>query len=310
MPKRSSQHRRRQITKGDRARVFGSTSRRLRLEGMEGRLMLSTTAEVDFPPLNLTAAQFNFDSMAPTPGGEVSIYNAAGNSGGFIETPYSSGPPLSIPGIGTPLPSIPRVTEPHIDVSIPTIPRVTDSDILQPPTPAETVLDSQEYGGSSLDSNLDTSTEVLISGPQDGGFDLQPSVIPIWEMLPHGPSFDARFARVRQEAVLVDEGGLIQIESVLSSMASMAGPELNDAVTESPAERDSDDADEPLRLARTTPSGDGAISGELARAMAFELAGGEPGDSERAAQADRINAKQTPDANSRPLPREPLSSAG
>ena len=98
MPKRSSQHRRRQITKGHRARVFGSTSRRLRLEGMEGRLMLSTTAEVDFPPLNLTVAQFNFDSMAPTPGGEVSIYNAAGNSGGFIETPYSSGPPLSVPG--------------------------------------------------------------------------------------------------------------------------------------------------------------------------------------------------------------------
>ena len=43
--------------------------------------------------------------------------------------------------------------------------------------------------------------------------------------------------------------------------------------------------------------------------MAFELAGGEPGDSERAAQADQHDAKQTPDANSRPMPREPLSSA-
>ncbi len=308
MPKRSSQHRRRQITTGHRARVFGSTSRRLRLEGMEGRLMLSTTAEVDFPPLNLTAAQFNFDSMAPTPGGEASIYNAAGNSGGFIETPYSSGP-LSVPGIGTPLPSIPRVTEPHTNVSIPTMPRVNDSDILQPPTPAETELDSQEYGGSPLDSNLDTFTEVLIGGPQVGGFDLQPSVIPIWEKQLHGPSYDASFARLRQEAVLVDEGGLIQIESVLSSMASLAGPELNDAVTESPAERDSDDADKPLRLARTTKSGDGAISGELARAMAFELAGGEPSDSERAAQADQHNAKLSPDPNSRPMPREPLSSA-
>ena len=98
MRKRSSQHRRRQITKGHRARVFGSTSRRLRLEGMEGRLMLSTTAEVDFPTLNLTAAQFNFDSMAPTPGGEVSIYNAAGNSGGFIVTPYILRPATRRPG--------------------------------------------------------------------------------------------------------------------------------------------------------------------------------------------------------------------
>ena len=138
---------------------------------------------------------------------------------------------------------------------------------------------------------------------------MQPSVIPIWEMQLHGPSFDASIARLRQEAVLVDEGGLIQIESVLSSMASLAGPELNDAVTDSPAERDSDDADEPLRLARTTPSGDGAISGELARAMAFELAGGEPGDSARAAQADKHNANQSPDPNSRSTPREPLSSA-
>jgi hypothetical protein len=272
MPKRSSQHRRRRITKGHRGRVFGSTSRRLRLEGMEGRLMLSTTAEVDFPPLNLTTAQFNFDSMAPTQGGEVSIYFAADDPGGSIETPYSSGPPLSVPGIDTPLPSIPRVTEPHTGVSIPTMPRVNDSNILQPPTPAETEFDSQGFGGAPLDQIPDTSSEVFISGRQDGGFHLQPSVIPIWEMLPHGPSFDARLARVRQEAVLVDEGGLIQIESVLSSMASLAGPELNDAITESQAERDSD-------------------------------------DSERAAQADLHNAKHTPDPNSRPMPREPLSTA-
>ena len=251
MPKRSNQHRRRQITRaGHRARVFGSTSRRLRLEGMEGRLMLSTTAEVDFPPLNLTAAQFNFDSMAPTPGGEARYTmrraTQAGSSRRRIRRALLS--PSRV--IGTPLPSIPRVTEPHIDVSI----------------PDDSACDRHGYVSSRrrlmrrcwIARNMavprSTQTwallrEVLIGGPQVGGFDLQPSVIPIWEKQPHGPSYDASFARLRQEAVLVDEGGLIQIESVLSSMASLAGPELSDAVTESPAERDSDDADEPLRLA-------------------------------------------------------------
>jgi hypothetical protein len=276
---------------------------------MEGRLMLSTTTDADFMPLDLTVAQFSLDSMDAAPGAKYTIVDAAGHQGGFIETPYSSGFISSDSTFGTPLQLNPRGAEPNVDPQLPTIPTRSDTHVLAPSTPAEPALNIQDNVGSPLDSSLGTTTEVFVNEPQVDGFELQPSVIPIWEMLPQGPSFDSSFVRFRPEAFPA-EGGLIQIESVLTSMASLVGPELSDVFADTSIGNDPEEVEEPIRLAATATSDGGAISGELARAITFEMAGGEPDDTEPAARAARRDASQTPDGNTRPISREPVSEAG
>jgi hypothetical protein len=312
MHNRKKKHRRRQRYRARSSRAFGSASRRLRLEGMEGRLMLSTTGDVDFMPLDLSVAQFSLDSMGTPPGAIYTTSDAAEYQGGFIAPPSSSGF-ISTDSTVVPLLPIPREAEPDVDPQFPTIPTRSDTDVLVPLTPADPVLDIPEYADLPLDSNLDTGAEVLISGPVGDGFELQPSVIPIGDVLPQAPILDSSVAQIRQVDSLAEEGGLIHIESMLSRMALAVGPELSDIAADPPGENDSEEAEDSedlIRLAATETSDGGAISGELARAMSFEMAGGEPDDTEPAARGAKSDGSQTTDGNPPPISRESVSAVG
>jgi hypothetical protein len=272
---------------------------------MEGRLMLSTTADVDFMPLDLNPAQFSLDSIGSPPGAKYTTSDAAEYQGGFIDTPSGFISTDSIFDI--PLPPLPREAEPDVDPQFPTIPTRSDADILVPVTPADPVPDIQESAGFPLDSNLNTGPNVLVSGPAEVYFELQPSVIPIWDVLPQGPIFDSSIAGLRQAAFPAEEGGLIPIESMLSSMALIVGPELRDIAADPPGENDSEEAEEPIRVAAAETTDGGPISGELARAMTFEMAGGEPDDNETAGRAARNDDSQTTNDNPPPRSRESVS---
>jgi hypothetical protein len=313
MHKRFNEHRRRQRFRARSSRAFGSASRRLRLEGMEGRLMLSTSGDADFMPLNLNVAQISLDPIGSPPGATFTSSDAAGYQGGFIEPPSSSGFISTDSTFDIPLTPIPREVEPDVDPQFPTIPTRSDTDLLVPLTPADPALDIQENAGLPLDSNLDTGADVLISGPVEFGFELQPSVIPIWDVLPQAPILDSSVTRIRQVDSLAEEGGLIHIDSMLSSMALIDGPELSDIAADPPSENDSEEAEDSedlIRLAATETSDGGSISGELARAMTFEMAGGEPDDTEPAARGAQNDGSQTTDGNPPPISRESVSAVG
>jgi hypothetical protein len=148
--------------------------------------------------------------------------------------------------------------------------------------------------------------DLYVNEPEVAGFDLQPSVIPIWDPQPQGPSLDPGLARIRPTAALNEEGGLIEIETVLTSMDSPAEPRLGDVATDPPEESDSDKPDESFPLAANTPFPGSMIASELARATAFELAGGEPADDGRVTRAQQDEAPTT-QGQSPSTPREPLS---
>jgi hypothetical protein len=189
-------------------------------------------------------------------------------------------------------------------------PDLHDSSVSQPSTPSEVALNGQLGGDTLYNTNVNVvlGPAAAVDVPAVNGFDLRPSVIPVWEGRSNRPSIDASVAALRQGPVISDEGGPIEIESMLGSIASLSRPSLQQDVAESAPVDDSEAGDPSLRLAAGLPAEGGAVSGELARAMAFELAGGEPAEAQRAVRVDRQEATSTPEG-SRPTSSEPLSSA-
>jgi hypothetical protein len=264
---------------------------------MEGRLMLSTViANIDFAPLNLTIVQFDLESAAPTPSAVSHIAMASASEGGFI-VPLTS--------------TFPRAISFDGDAPILSFPDSAGYSVSPPSTPSDVTLSGQTNNEETLyyaNANVQPGPVAAADAPGVGGFDLQPSVIPVWESRPNRSSVDSNLASAWQGPVLSEEGGPIQIESMLSSIASLSRPGLGQEIASSAPVGDSAADDASPRLAASSPAEGGTVSGELARAMAFELAGGEPAEGQRGAQTGRREAAPTPEA-SRPTSREPLSSA-
>jgi hypothetical protein len=153
---------------------------------------------------------------------------------------------------------------------------------------------------------LGTLPEVLVGG-QVGGFELEPSVFPSWEPAPQGPVIEASIAGVQHGPVFHEEGGPIEIEAVLSRHASLAMSESSEAVAGKPVKNAPEETHDSIRVALSAPANADGISSELARAMVFELAGGEPSGTVRPAQTDRDGAAATRDVVPESKAREPLS---
>jgi hypothetical protein len=263
---------------------------------MEGRLMLSTViANIDFAPLNLSIIQFSLDSTGGKPGETSPVAMAVASEGGFINTQF-----LTLNREATSASYTPVLSYPDPDL--------TESSVSQLSIRDQAELKGLLDGDTSYIASVNLGPAAAVDAPVIGGFELRPSVIPVWDSSPERPSVDPTFVTVREGPVLSEEGGAIPIEPVLSDIAKLARPTLGQDVAGAAPSDDLEAAGSPPRLAATSPAEGGAISGELARAMAFELAGGEPAESQRSARTDHQGAAPTPDGSS-PRAREPLSSA-
>jgi hypothetical protein len=114
---------------------------------------------------------------------------------------------------------------------------------------------------------------------------------------------------VRQDAPFAGEGGLIHIESMLSSTVLRSELESHETAAEVLAETGFGESDEHSNTVGLASDG-GPISNEMARAMAFELAGEEPAQLRRAAPIHDHDVSPTPAGKAGPTTREPLSTAG
>jgi hypothetical protein len=210
---------------------------------MEGRVMLSAAA-ADFMPLHLIPSQFNFDS-AVTNSPQLTR-STLPTEGGFIVAP----PPVSAADMDVGLPSAAPPTD---------IMEQTDSDSIPLVVPT-TNLDATYSGGLNDDSE-----------------GIRPSVIPVWGVA-RLDTASAGFPLYTTHSVNLNrnEGGAISVESLLAGINApgVSQPPVRIASILT-AVADSESAAVP-RGAADSAAANSDISGELARAIAFEMAGGEP----------------------------------
>jgi hypothetical protein len=150
---------------------------------------------------------------------------------------------------------------------------------------------------------IDTSgkpRDLLFSGALDndfGGFNIpesgiRPSVIPIFNLVENVPkSVGPILAAHRDEPTSQDEGGAISVAAILSSVDSSEIVETGDWSLPTFAQRASDETPVAARLSGEPEIRGSNITGEWARATAFETAGGEPTDDERRSVSDGNDAR-------------------
>jgi hypothetical protein len=258
---------------------------------MEGRLMLSTTVD-SFMPVGLAPVQISFAGDAAIVTRSSSTVTTRSVDGGFIAAPLSP------------------ITDSFIDSdSVNGVPfheqAAPDPPLNHQPSefPPATNVD-----GTTGDSMLLSGFDGVFSGLNSGSFGIQPSVIPVVEStdstpLVAGPERDT-FGQVEGSS---NEGGAISIAAILTNVGSFEGSELDERILPIFAAANSDEASVPARMLNATTRDNSEISGEWARAMAFEMAGGEPSGVERDADDGRAARHEASSGAMVPDVRGPIS---
>ncbi len=274
-----------QTAAANRRRRF-DRARPLVVEAMEGRLMLAATW-LEFAPSNIPAAQYHLSFDSVSLNSIQSIQAGSLNQGGFI-------PPV-LPNAG--------VTG--------NVVRSDNAEVFTDGTPMTTNgapyigkwfdfggLDSANGNlrpavisisddGSGLQSNLES---VFAGSPRQGAPASEGGAIPIADLLPGagGPTGDDR-------RMMLAEHGDQSIHStrLAKEARDLSARTIQLAAAERPA---------PLKItldesaAKLAPSLNAdSISGEWARAMVFELAGGEPTELSRPALGDQSRMHLAPE---------------
>jgi hypothetical protein len=241
---------------------------------MEGRLMLATTV-IDFLPAGLTPAEINLDADQPAFTASPLPFAPSSREGGFITAPLAPGADFidSSPAEDSLTPQA-NPTKPQIEV------------------PAEAITNGTT-GTNTTSGDFVLSTESP-AGP--GGlylFDnsgIQPAVITSLESLRSTNGFVGPVVAASDRNELTrGEGGPISIAAVLSSIQPRENMETQEpGPTQFAATSDERSATDWLDETSHAAAGR-EITGELARAMVFEIAGGEPANASGATRADRLH---------------------
>jgi hypothetical protein len=280
------------------ARIARRASRRLRMESMEGRLMLSTTVTY-FTPVDMTPAQISFDADQPVVTVGQFEFSPAFREGGFIVTPFSP------------------TTDSFHSVDFDVV-EVIGAPQEFPANPADQPL-ADSITNNSATINVSTNTDTnfaagLDAGPSGvlfGNTGLQPAVISSLELKRAaeeivGPVLTANDV----EEASRDEGGPISIAAVLTGVRPLEGLEPHVPAPSQLAVATDEDSPPTVRIAGLPSSVDRQISGELARATVFEIAGGEPAIAAAKSQVDRTDPHAEPRAEVEPEIYRPVSNQG
>ena len=240
--------------------------RPMRLEPMEGRLMLSANASdsavaAEYTTLNLHAAQWTLDAN------DQPAIVASTRDGGFVGTSYSSAGAAFDGNIVSPdgVPAAAGIVVQSINRAVLSTSGTSDT--------------------WSLFDSIDTIRPVAIVLDRDG--EINSAIEQTW-----AETMGPRTAR--------EEGGAIQIESILARVGTMEAPRTSELVSRASIEVTARQANRAAQSTAPATSADRAAGGELARAIVFEMAGGEP------------VARERPEADNRSEPQAgvevPLSS--
>jgi hypothetical protein len=248
------------------------------MESMEGRLMLATTV-TEFLPSGLTAAQYFTDSDAPAFTANRSTFDFSLHEGGFISAPLKPVTnPLDLDAVGD-------FSPPQL---APSNPSFQDSADL----PASVANPVNISGG---DTTLSTEDNSNSGGLHFGNSGIQPAIISSYESTRGAAAFIGPVLSASHFVEpLRDEGGPISIAAVLTNIRPLETLESHEPAPTQLAASVDDEAPTTSSLTDLQGPADREISGELARALVFEIAGGEPTASARIPHADRTDASADP----------------
>jgi hypothetical protein len=247
---------------------------------MEGRLMLSASTAADyFMQMHLTAADFGLDSVPSSIASDLASPRAAvPTEGGYISTPVSP-PGGALVG-----------------------------DVDQTPEPGEVLVDQVTSGPLTDTTTSNSNNSTYSAGPESNYSGIRPIVFPNWEPLEFKTaSAGPTLSTFDREQPIRDDGGAISIESVLESVNSLEDPASDASVESMLASTTPDESPAPHRLAAVAAPSSSEISGEWARAMAFEIVGGEPTETEPNTRHDRAEGKVDDNGELSPNYRQPTT---
>ena len=262
------------------------------MESMEGRLMLATTV-IDFLPSGLTPVEIGIDADQPAFTASPLPFAPSPREGGFITPPF-------VPGTDS------------LDFS------PADDPSTPQTNPTNSVIQSSAdtNSNSTKETNHTTSDVTLPTGSPAGLgglhlFDssgIQPAVISSLETLRStsgflGPVLAANYRDEPQR----DEGGPISIAAVLNDIRNLEHSEPQEPAPSQLADTTNTDASATNRLADASHAADRQISGELARAIVFEIAGDEPANASGTSRADRLHLNDQPGDRANPDAYRPVS---
>jgi hypothetical protein len=267
------------------------------MESMEGRLMLANLAS-DFMHVDLAPAQFHV--VADKPAFTISGWTFAplGREGGFIMTPISpeidaveinlgfagdAAAPQATPASPA-TPGTPTIQYP----ADPIISDALNTNSINGDAPFTEALNG--LGGMSLFENTDIQPAVITT---IGGMRSSIEFV--------GPVAAASYG----EKSGSDEGGPISITAVLTAVRPLESTEPLEPGTAHYVVTTSDTS-AASRLADASGSADRQITGELARAMVFEIAGGEPANTRNARPGDK-HPNAVPQQSGSPEAARPVS---
>jgi hypothetical protein len=248
------------------------------MESMEGRLMLAS-AVTEFLPSGLTPVHFFADSDTPAFTANRSTLVPSFHEGGFISAPLSPiANPIDLDAVGD-------ITTPQL---LPSNPLTQDS--AEPPTSVaapESITGDDTVFTTEVDSNL--------NGLLFGLSGIQPAIIPVSEGMRRRLEFVGPIlSSSNSDETIRDEGGPISIAAVLTNIRPLDTLEPHEPAPTQLVAAPEDESPTATPLAEFERSADREISGELARALIFEIAGGEPTASARTPDADRTDPSADP----------------
>ncbi|MEX2318188.1 MAG: hypothetical protein WD669_13600 [Pirellulales bacterium] len=283
------------------------SSRRLRLESMEGRLMLSTTL-VEGEPLGFQPAEI---SLAITPNSlyaSESISDATISEGGFIAMwhLFNTGQgDLVSPDAWFGQSNLADAFTSNIGYTMSGFSVGIDHDAAYGHgTAVAGRLSDGAIGRSDLTANirgLDATFETFYTQVIDAG-NIQPVVFNRWTNV--GDLYlviQPKLAEQPNDVVDAEQGGLIPIERILARGDAIGDRGDNSAATAvvTIPEKTAIESSPPLRLAVGTPPVN-EISGEWARAAVVETAGGEPATPSRTSTGGVQGVNDVPDGAAGP----------
>jgi hypothetical protein len=263
------------------------------MESMEGRLMLATIVS-DFLTVGLTPAEIGMDTVQPAFTASPLPFTPLSREGGFIIPPFS-------PGTNS------------IDYDIAdhalTPEENPANSLIQRPTEANINSTNSTKGTNTSDITLSTeSSDGAGSLHSFGNFEIEPAVMTSLDTFRSTSGFIGPVVAVSYRAELGrDEGGPISIAAVLTSIRPLEYLESQELGPSQLAVEASGESSAAPRLADGGGSTDRQIYSELARAMVFEIAGGEPANVSGPPRPDHLHFNDQPRDQANPGFYRPVS---
>ena len=271
----------RQIRRRDRS--HRTHARRLGVELMEGRMMLSASGfEASLPGLDMSQVTFR-SAQISLAGAHVAFFTQP-TDGGYVNSDAFILSGDTIGGHGT---SVAGTISLDYGVARQDLYGVMGQDVnVFSPQPftngaGYTVSLGQAVYGDQIGNPQWLTDNLLLSGPG-----LQPQVIPAWSdtVAPATNNIQPIVVGPNPTLPSVSEGGSIPIHAIFADFRKDAHLASGVKTAPSPSAETSVDSLSSARRASTT---DNAIAGEWARAMVFEIAGGEPTSSDSHSPSDK-----------------------